>query len=62
MNTLYELTLSEKVLLSSSVMWDISRSKSEKHLNSKKLKRGYNDHVEFTEIDPFTGQIRTIRR
>jgi len=63
MNTLlYELPLGGKTLLSSHIDAESFWEDYETPVKLKKQTKEYNDKVEFTEIDPFTGQIRIIRR
>ncbi len=63
MDTLtYKPSLNEGALLSSAAMRDTLKTSKQKMAIQKPVKRTYNEPVEFTEIDLFTGQIRTIRR
>ena len=57
----YDFPLSEKALSSYPVVGDRLWVNSEELVHPKEAVTGYNDQPEYIEIDPFTGQIRTIR-
>ena len=62
MNTLNnELPLDEKSTSPSNAARNRSRSNTKKTIHTKSIAQGYNAQTEYTEIDPFTGRIRTIR-